>query len=74
MLIMQCLEKKREDRPESAKEIARRLDALSVPRWSEDDAYEWWSTVGPNIVRMRGQEVGVGSLATIQAGPMETDT
>jgi serine/threonine-protein kinase len=73
-LIMQCLEKKREDRPESAKEIARRLDALSVPRWSEDDAANWWSTVGRDIVVMRGEEVGVGSLATIQAGLMETDT
>ncbi len=74
LLIMQCLEKKREDRPESAKEIARRLAALSIERWSDDDAASWWSTVGRDIMLARGEEVGVGSLATIQAGPMRTDT
>ena len=74
LLIMQCLEKKREDRPESALEIARRLEALAVGRWSQENAAQWWSTIGRGIVMMRDEEVGVGSLATIQAGLMESGT
>lgn len=74
MLIMQCLEKKRDDRPQSAGEFAMRLDALSVGPWSQAEASTWWSTEGRNIVLMRDQEAGVGSLATIQGGPMGADT
>jgi serine/threonine-protein kinase len=74
MLVMQCLEKKREDRPESALEIARRLESLGVARWSQSDAHEWWRSVGRPIVLTRGHQLGVGSLATIQADPMRRDT
>jgi hypothetical protein len=74
LLVMQCLEKKREDRPSSAVEIAKRLDTLPVERWSQERAAEWWATVGKEIVLMRDRDIAVGSLATIQAGPMETDS
>ncbi len=74
MLVMQCLEKKREDRPESAAEIAKRLEALPLERWTQDRAAEWWASTGRSIVLMRDVDVGVGSLATIQAARMESDT
>jgi serine/threonine protein kinase len=73
LLVMQCLEKKRDDRPSSAAEIADRLDLLSVARWSQKHAAEWWATVGREIVLMRDRDIAVGSLATIQAGRIGTD-
>ena len=72
LLVMQCLEKKREDRPESAGEVARRLEALDTGRWTQEEAEAWWSTTGRGIIATRDIDVGVGSLATIQAGQMES--
>ncbi len=74
LLIMQCLEKKRDDRPSSALEVAHRLDGLAIEAWSQDRASEWWATVGQNIVLMRDRDPAVGSLATIQAANMGADT
>lgn len=72
MLVMQCLEKKRDDRPSSAAEIARRLEALVVERWTQAAAAEWWSSVGEEIILTRDRDLAVGSLATIQAAAEET--
>ena len=73
MLVMQCLEKKRDDRPASAAEIAMRLQALAIPAWSQEDAAAWWDTIGRDIALLR-DDLAVGSLATIQAAGMGTDT
>ena len=74
MLIMQCLEKKRDDRPSSALELANRLDCLAIETWSQDRASEWWATAGQNILLMRARDLAVGSLATIQAANIGADT
>jgi serine/threonine-protein kinase len=41
-LIMQCLEKRPTDRPLSVREMIRRLKACDVPRWTDEDAADWW--------------------------------
>jgi serine/threonine-protein kinase len=42
-VVMACLEKQREDRPQSAAELARLLEACAdVPAWSRADALRWW--------------------------------
>lgn len=74
LLVMQCLQKKREDRPESAIEIALRLEALPIEPWSQRQAADWWATTGRDIILTRGQLTSVGSLATIQAGRLESDS
>jgi serine/threonine protein kinase len=74
ILIMQCLEKKRDDRPASAVEIAERLQTISVKPWSQGDAAQWWSTVGREIIATRERHIEVGSLATIQAGHQGTES
>jgi hypothetical protein len=73
LLIMQCLEKKRDNRPSSGVEIADRLHALPLERWTQEQAAEWWATTGHGIIGMREGRLSVGSLATIQAGNLPTD-
>ncbi len=73
-IIMRCLEKKRDDRPASGVEIAEQLRALPVERWSQQHAARWWETVGAGIIMCRARDAAVGSLATIQAEPVFTDT
>jgi eukaryotic-like serine/threonine-protein kinase len=42
-IVVRCLEKSREQRPESAAAIVRLLDACSdVPVWTADAARDWW--------------------------------
>ena len=73
-IIMRCLEKKRDDRPASGAEISEQLRGLPIDRWSEQDAAQWWETVGHDIMMCRDRDAEVGSLATIQAEPVHTGT
>jgi serine/threonine-protein kinase len=42
-VVLACLAKKREDRPQSAAELAALLEACAdVPRWTQADANQWW--------------------------------
>ena len=46
-LVMECLAKKPDDRPQSAGEIRARLAAsLEIPRWRQADAEAWWQQHG----------------------------
>ena len=50
-LIMQCLEKKAERRPSSARDFLRALDSCAdVPPWTDEDGRGWWRTRGAAIV------------------------
>jgi serine/threonine-protein kinase len=41
-IVLSCLEKSPEKRPQTARELARRLETLSLGRWTSDDASRWW--------------------------------
>jgi hypothetical protein len=73
-IIMQCLKKRRDDRPVLGVEIADQLRELTVERWSQRDAAQWWETEGNGIILGRDRDLAVGSLATIQAERFFTDT
>ena len=48
LLIMECLAKDRADRPQSARELSRRLDQVPAPEpWTEERARAWWQTHEP---------------------------
>jgi hypothetical protein len=41
--VLSCLEKKREDRPQTAPELDALLAACAdVPAWTQADARRWW--------------------------------
>ncbi len=71
-IIMRCLEKKRDNRPASAAEIAEQLHGLPIDRWSQPHAAQWWERAGKEIMMCRDHDAAVGSLATIQAEPVLT--
>jgi len=46
-LVVDCLQKRPADRPQSAAALRRALAALAEPRWTQEDATEWWRTHRP---------------------------
>ena len=51
-LVLQCLAKKPEDRPQSAREVRERLASIrDLPRWRQRDARAWWQEHGESLER-----------------------
>jgi eukaryotic-like serine/threonine-protein kinase len=46
-MVLACLAKRPEDRPESATEVDRMLAEIEVEPWSEAEATQWWRTHQP---------------------------
>jgi serine/threonine-protein kinase len=46
-LVLACLAAQPPDRPATAGEVDRRLAALSLPRWTDEEAARWWAARFP---------------------------
>jgi serine/threonine-protein kinase len=54
-VVMACLEKKPDDRPASALELARRLEECATePRWTDERAVQWWRAHMPECAPPTG--------------------
>jgi serine/threonine-protein kinase len=56
MAIMRCLQKKREDRFRSVRELDEALSAIEdLGAWTKDDARTWWTGARASVtMRVRG--------------------
>jgi serine/threonine-protein kinase len=52
-LILSCLAKRKDDRPQSAQALADALDQLEIPSWTRADAERWWQRYGPQVEEQR---------------------
>jgi eukaryotic-like serine/threonine-protein kinase len=46
-LVLACLAKKPEERPQNARQLAQSLDTIDCMTWGEEDARRWWSQHHP---------------------------
>jgi eukaryotic-like serine/threonine-protein kinase len=46
-LVLACLAKKPEERPQTARQLARSLDTIDGMSWTEEEANRWWSQHHP---------------------------
>ena len=61
-LIMDCLRKSPDTRPQSAAEVAERLTKISAGVWTDADAERWWSDHRDEVVRQRGVEARLDDI------------
>ena len=65
-IILQCLEKKPEDRPASARLLRKMLEQCpECHGWTQDDAEAWWRTNLPELYAARCPEPRVAGLTPV---------
>jgi serine/threonine protein kinase len=67
-IVLRLLEKDPANRPRSAQELSRQLGALTdIPRWSKEQAMEWWQTNLPETAATAVAESSSDKLEPVGA-------
>jgi serine/threonine-protein kinase len=65
-VILKCLAKDRDDRPQSAREVSNLLrECEDAGSWTDREAREWWERHGPELADMRRAEAVSGPGMTM---------
>ncbi len=64
-LLLACLAKSPDDRPQSTDELIARIDTCDVPRWSAADAREWWSANDSKLDRREHSEIATDETIAV---------
>jgi serine/threonine-protein kinase len=67
-LVLACLERKPENRPASAADLSRSLDAIDIEPWDEEQASAWWQTHRPKLQNCETPAETVPADATTMIG------
>ena len=53
-LVLACLAKKPEERPQNARQLAQSLDTIGGARWGDEEAQRWWRQHHPSQASTSG--------------------
>jgi eukaryotic-like serine/threonine-protein kinase len=71
-LVLACLDKQPERRPQTTAELRRRLDACTVPPWTAENARAWWSVHQSELERDEAAGAETGRTIEVAAKPQHT--
>lgn len=71
-LILACLDKQPERRPQSAAELRQRLEACAIAPWTADDARAWWSAHQAAMDRDEAPTFDQGKTIEVAANAQHT--
>lgn len=71
-LVLACLDKKPERRPQSAAELRARLEACGVASWTAEDARKWWSLHHIQLAQDETPSAETGKTIEVAANAQHT--
>jgi eukaryotic-like serine/threonine-protein kinase len=66
-LVLACLDKNPERRPQTTAELRRRLESCNAPAWTAEDARAWWSRHQSELERGEAPSAATGRTIDVAA-------
>ena len=72
-IVLACLDKQPERRPQTAAELRRRLEACAVEPWSQENARAWWLEHQPQLDRDAAHDTEAPRTIAVDGSPRSFD-